>query len=193
MHLLVNLQIICLISFYLTKQFSCHKSFVIHFQPQSKGAISPTTEEWIEFTNEIPHSKEFTSCLWLKTNYYNQMIPFMLWSYCTAESADDEMRCLQVYLKAFPESLQRNVKIEAWIPSNGQRIKLVREVKGFLHRKWIHFCWSVSSITRKNQFYYNGQLLVKNPGLTAKNENVLDDSTEMIDTALIFGQEPDKL
>ena len=178
---------------YLTKYLACHKSFVAHFQPKINGSISPSTDELIEFTNDIPNSKEFTACHWIKTNYFNQDVSFTLWSYCTIEVADDTMQCLQIWLKGYSKSLDRNVEIHAFIPSTQKNIRIVRVVRGFLHRTWVHFCWSLSSITKESRFYYNGKSLGTDIVPVANHVNIIKDSSQMFDHAFIFGQDPDKM
>ncbi len=84
------LQIVLLLLFYASKNVSSHKSFIIPFQSLITGTDSPSTDEWIEFTNQVPNSKELTACHWIRTKYFNKYIPVNLWSYCTIESVDEE-------------------------------------------------------------------------------------------------------
>jgi hypothetical protein len=52
---------------------------------------------------------------------------------------------------------------------------------------------TISSISGETKFYYNGNLVGTKLGLFNKNEIILQNSSEMYDFALIFGQEPDKI
>ena len=54
-------------------------------------------------------------------------------------------------------------------------------------------CLAVSSITEETNFYYDGNLAGTKLGLFNKNGTVLQSSSEMYDSALIFGQEPDNI
>ena len=171
----------------------CHQTFVIHFQPLSNGSISPSTDEWIEFTNEIHPSQQFTACHWIKAKYFNRNIQINLWSYCTMESVNDAMKCVQIYLDQSLKSAARNLEMTAEIPYTKGRLEISMEVKPFLHRAWVHFCWSFSGSRGENRFYYNGHLLGIDTVLARNNTTIIKDSTKMFDSALIFGQEPDKM
>jgi len=170
----------------------CEKSFYIPFQSQSKGAYSLSTDEWIEFNNEIPDSRELTSCQWIRTKYFNVATAFQLWSYCTIESANDTMTCLELFLDRSETSANRNVIMKALMKYRTSVFSSV-EVKNFLHRTWVYLCFTTSSITDKTEFYFNGNYLGSGSGLANSNNYVLRNSTERYDSALIFGQEPDKI
>ena len=113
MHLLKSLQIVLLVLVCRARNVSCHKSFVIPFQPLIDSSFSPSTDEWIEFTNDIPHSKEFTACHWIRTKYFNKHTAFVLWSYCTIESVDGAMECIQIDLNDALKSANRDVTMKA--------------------------------------------------------------------------------
>ena len=150
--------IILLVFLFHCKTVLAHNSFVVSFQSEFNGAIPPSTDEWIEFLNEIPSSKEFTACHWLKPKYFNRDISITLWSYCTIDT-DNVRQCLQISLQNKRDSANRDLVARAWIPlKEGLRLSKM-DVKHFLHRSWVHFCWGFSSVSRKNKFYYNGNLL----------------------------------
>ena len=92
-----------------------HKSFVISFNSRSNGAVSPANNEWIEFTNEITSSKEFTACHWTKAKYFNKDIAINLWSYCTIENAGNAMKCIQTLFHSIKTSANRNVAAFGYI------------------------------------------------------------------------------
>jgi hypothetical protein len=170
----------------------CEKSFYIPFQRLSKGAFSLSTDEWIEFTNEIPDSKELTSCQWIRTKYFNAGVAFMLWSYCTIESANDTMACLELFLDRSETSANRNVIMKV---KTSYETTLYRgvELNKFLHQTWIFLCFTTSSITDKTRFYFDGNLVGSTAGLANENRYVLRNSAERYDSALVFGQEPDRM
>ena len=69
-------------------------SFIMSFQMSTKfGNIS--TEEWAEFTGNIPDIEEFSVCQWEMMRYFNE-IEQHIWSYCT-EVVKDDMQCIQFY------------------------------------------------------------------------------------------------
>ena len=168
--------------------FSCHNSFYIPFQPLSTGAFSPSTEEWIEFTNKIPNAKEFTSCQWIRTKYFNMDISVMFWQYCTTQFKDELDECMELYLDKSPKTANRDVVIRAHIRNNKHEEYIGQEVHEFQHRTWTFFCWTASSMTMENKFYYNGDHIGSVAGLMEKNQNLLKDSTEQYRSDFIFGQ-----
>ena len=170
----------------------CEESFFIPFQSQSKGTHSVSTDEWIEFDNEIPKSKEMTSCQWIRTKYFNRDPAFQLWSYCTVAHVNDKMGCIDLYLGNSKKSMNRNVFMTVQMKYE-TIVKRSVELKNFRHRTWVFLCLALSSITGETKFYYNGNLIATELGLVNKNATLLQNSLEMYDFALIFGQEPDKI
>ena len=165
-------------------------TFYIPFQSGTVGAVSPSVDEWIEFPNGLPDSKEVTICQWIRTKFFNIQIDVNLWSYCTIQSKDDAMECTQAMLKQFPSSGNRDVLMKFGIWAAEEHVQIV-EIDNFLHRTWIHICLSSSSITDETKIFYNGRLIGKRPSLVPKNQNIIKNSSEVYDSALIFGQEPD--
>ena len=168
----------------------CEESFFIPFQSKSKGAYSTFTDEWIEFENEIPKSKEITACQWIRTKYFNLEPAFHLWSYCTVKHINDKMWCFELYLKRSERSASRNVVMNVETKYD-TRTKRSVELKNFAHRTWVFLCITTSSITGETKFYYNGILAGKTFGVVNRNGTLLHKSSEMYDSALIFGQEQD--
>ena len=117
-----------------------HKTFVATFQSEIDWVIGPSTDEWIEFLPDIPPIKEFTACHWMKTKYFNRDVSVNLWSYCTVDTIDDTMKCLQIFFRNIQKSANRDLLVQAWVP-RGRAYKLsTMDVAPFLHRSWIHFC-----------------------------------------------------
>ena len=166
----------------------CHKTFFIPFQPILTGTFSPSTNEWIEFTNKIPNSKEFTACHWIRTKYFNMDISVMFWQYCTTEFNDDVQECIELYLDKSPKTANRDVVMKAHIRKSNYDEYIGQDVHEFKHRTWTFFCWTASSITMENKFYYNGDLIGSIFGLVEKNQNLLKDSTDKYKSEFIFGQ-----
>ena len=72
------------------------KTFVASFQTDIKGHPWASTDVWLKIPNEIPKSKEFTVCHWIKIKFYNVDNAGCLWSYCTVPNKGQKMECLQV-------------------------------------------------------------------------------------------------
>ena len=170
----------------------CEESFFIPFQALSEGAYSISTDQWIEFDNEIPNSREITACHWMRTKYFNVDPAFQLWSYCSVEHVGDEMGCIELYLEHSVKSANRNVVMIVSIKYK-TKVKLRVELKNFHHRTWVFLCLTSSSITDETKFYYNGNLVATHVGLVNENGTILQKSSQMHEYALIFGQEPDKV
>ena len=47
------------------------QTFMTSFQTDLKGNNLATTNVWIEFSADIPQTKEFTVCHWIKIKLYN--------------------------------------------------------------------------------------------------------------------------
>ena len=73
----------------------CHKSFVVSFQAQKNGIHSPSTDEWIEYSNDLSPAKEFTFCHWIKPSFFNDDTSASTGSYCIMQTEKDKMKCIQ--------------------------------------------------------------------------------------------------
>ena len=124
-------------------------SFYIPFQPQSEGATSTSTEQWIEFKNMLPSSMELTNCQWIRIKYRNiDLNP--LWSYCTVESFNDTMKCLGLWLRDSDNSANRDMVLKFAVEEDNKVIDTFQvTVNNLLHRTWINFCLTVSTIENK--------------------------------------------
>ena len=141
-----------------------HETFVVSFQSHTNGAVSANSREWIEFFTSMSSSKEFTACFWIWTKYFNFNIAVNLWSYCTIEKLGDTMTCLQMRLMNTRKSAHRDVRVEFKMKKANyiNHIFTKIDVHSFLHRTWVHFCSSVSTVTEEIKIYYNGNLLGTN-------------------------------
>ena len=195
MNIFTHLRFVLFIWIYHQKLVICQPTFMIPFQTRIKytTTMSPSVDEWIEFTNKINPAKEFTACHWIRTKYFNYDIAFQLWSYCPLAREGDLMECLQIGLYSSGPSASRDVEITAWIPHQKTYIKAPHLVKDFLHLTWVHFCWVASTIDGKNRFYYNGRLIGSDEKIPKNNQEIIKNSTGIYDSALIFGQEPDNI
>ena len=169
------------------------QSFVVSFQSESDGAMNPSDNEWIEFSNNITASMSMTACLWIKVRHFNRNIAVMLWSYCINPKNNEEMECLQMFLEGDESTANRNLIFKGYIPNH--QLYAVFEVKLplFQHRTWGHFCWSSSTIDGRNKLHYNGKLIGDRIINSSSARNIFHDSLKEQNAALIFGQEPDTL
>ena len=173
------------------KMASYKRSFAVSFEYGKAGSDAVSTNEWIEFSNKIPASKEFTACQWIKPHYFNKNIAINLWSYCTIQTVGDAMQCIQMYLQPTTQSANRDLVVVGEMKLEGSIRRFQMDVKSFSHRVWAHFCWSVSSLTKEGKFYYNGNLLGIHTLKVHKNQTVIKGNSNTLDAAFIFGQEPD--
>jgi hypothetical protein len=180
-----------LVWFVLYENVSGHNTFVVPFQATTNGAISPSTNQWIEFVNKIPSSNEFTACLWFKTKFFNRNVAINMWSYCTIEKKNHPMQCLQVLLEDNRKTASRDVIAVGLVPWEGGIEQITAEVNSFYHRRWVHFCWSLSSVTGESKFYYNGNMVGMDMLGSITNKTIIKD--DVYDAAFIFGQEPDEI
>ena len=91
------------------------RTFLTSFQTDINDNTLATTDVWIEFTSQIPRSKEFTVCHWIKIKLYNSDHAANLWSYCTIKNLGHIMECLQVALKHSYDTMNRNLLFERGI------------------------------------------------------------------------------
>ena len=183
-----------LILSYHTGLFTLSNSFYVPFQPKSTGSFSPSIEQWIEIRNKIASAREFTACHWIRTKYFNQDIPVFFWSYCTVDIEGEEMECIEVYLEHDNwKSANRELIMTAQYKTQNSNIQKHASVLNFKHRSWGFFCLITSSIRDETLFYYNGKQIGKEDGLRRNNETVLKKSTDVFESAIIFGQEPDSI
>ena len=85
------------------------QTFIASFQTDIKDNTLATADVWVEFSDRIPRSKEFTVCHWIKIKFYNSESAACLWSYCTVESPGQKMECLEVCMLAVHRTLNRNL------------------------------------------------------------------------------------
>jgi len=166
---------------------SSTRSFVVSFQ--NSGGWS--TEEWVEFDKPIPVLKEFTACHWEKTKYFSSDI-MNVWAYCIANKAKkSSMHCVQLYTTGNGTTTNQQLLLLSWVEFVDNRTR-GREVgvniKDYRHRNWNHICWSYSSISNTNKFYYNGKLLGV---ISMENGYPIPTAGELEMASFIIGQEPD--
>ena len=178
-HLLIacGLAIFCLnYSYVLTAS-----TFVVSFQ--SSGGWS--TNEWVEFENKVPSLEQFTSCHWQKIRYFSSDM-ITVWAHCVADKIHkQDINCTQLYSSGNGTVINQQLVLYSWM--NGY-IGFEINIAQYKHRSWGHICWSFSSKTGINKYYYNGKLI----GIRSGNEGVpllgADDSKT---SSFILGQDPD--
>ena len=171
------------------------KTFMVSFQTDIRDNTLGTTDVWVEFSREIPRSKEFTVCHWIKIKFYNSENAGCLWSYCTEVKPGDKMDCLQVCMAPAHHTLNRNLMFVREVNlKTGNKVDVGRiEVKNYRHRTWTHVCWSYSAQTGESRCYHDGKIL-NTEQLNVTNEDLaLKPSSEMSKYSLIFGQEQDEI
>ena len=165
---------------YIRKNVDCEKSFVAFFQPEIDGPLSASNDVWIEFTNKIQESKEFTVCHWINIKFHNFKYAACLWSYCTIQNPKDTMKCLRICMDGDKRSMNRYLNILAHIPSTDATLYPSVLAVPFKHRTWNHLCWTFSAINFESKFYHNGILLRKEVINTDGVEVALTDSSKTV-------------
>ena len=166
------------------------QTFITSFQTNIKDSTFAATNVWVEFSTQIPRSKEFTVCHWIKIQFYNSESAACLWSYCTVESPGQKMKCLQVCMASAYHTFNRNLFFVREIDHNNTNMNRI-ELKYYRHRTWTHLCWSYSARTGKHKYYQDGAVFGIEQFNVTNDDVALKASNEMNDYALIFGQEPD--
>ena len=123
------------------------ESFVVSFQEGIKNIDYHVDNQWMEYTGEIPSIKDFTACHWMNIRYFSkELMP--IWSYCMIrdEKERNDTDCLQISFIPVPESANRNVKTQIFLPwyrIKGRVNKATHILlKPFKHRSWNHVCWT---------------------------------------------------
>ena len=160
---------------------SATSTFVVSFQSSGGWA----TDEWVEYDVEIPRLEEFTSCHWDKLRHFS--VDFMtVWSYCIADRNNNaNMNCTQLYYSGNGTSANQQVILSGWLDGGYGEFNI--NIESYRHRNWNHICWSYSSKTGINKFYYNGHV-VGNVAITGAP--VLGGADGFTITSFILGQEP---
>ena len=169
-------------------------TFVASFQNEIKGSSSPSSNVWVEFQNDIPHSKEFTVCNWIKIQFFNSDYIGCLWSYCTLELASPQMECVQICIDGVYNTAFRNLKLKGYLNLKSYRglKSITQNLNSYRHRTWTHICWSLSTATGESKMYHDGKQLGLTDYLNITSEDsAFKASNAMQEASLIFGQEPD--
>ena len=194
-HVIKMIWIVILLLCHHIRYIHATETFIASFQPNVAGPSLATNDVWLELSDPIPSTKEFTACKWILIKYFNFKYAGCLWSYCTKETKDQKKElCMQVCLQADKKSLERDIILRG-------RIQLSKKVKresivlipNFFHRTWVHICWSFSIENGESKWYYNGKLLKDEIFDVNGFQLAIKDSNKMYDSAFIFGQEPDAL
>lgn len=116
-------------------------------------------EEFVEFKGIIPELKEFTSCHWQKDLYFPEDFS-PIWEFCSSDKMNnDGYKCVGVYTTAWVSTANRHIRFGVWFEGwLTEYIEMSVNINSYRHRQWNHFCWSYSSFTGTNKFYFNGKL-----------------------------------
>ena len=179
----------------LANTASGRKTFVASFQTKIKDNSLANENVWVEFSGKIPRSKEFTVCHWIKIKFHNSDIAACLWSYCTIESAGQNMECLQVCMESASRTQNRILRFVGYINQNSYKdyYAIEAELNYYRHRTWAHLCWSYSAQTGESKLYHDGTVVGHERLNVTYDDLALKPSNDMNDAALIFGQEPDRI
>ena len=177
------------------------ESFVVSFQEGIKNIDYHVDNQWMEYTGEIPSIKDFTACHWMNIRYFSkELMP--IWSYCMIrdEKERNDTDCLQISFIPVPESANRNVKTQIFLPwyrIKGRVNKATHILlKPFKHRSWNHVCWTYSSNPQCHRVYYNGikmgEECDKDHEISTWSDNI-PSSKNVSKHRVILGQEQDEV
>ena len=167
------------------------KNFMISFQKDLNVPDLASSDVWVEYKNKIVSTKEFTVCHWIKIRYFNLKYAACLWSYCVLKTKDTKMKCLRLCLNGVWNTANRNVVLLGQIPSNQGTKYTSAIIEESAHRKWTLICWSFSIFSGESSFYRNGNLIKIEQLNVEGMEYAIMEADGMVDSAFIFGQEPD--
>ena len=173
------------------------EGFIATFQNGIDNSDLHAIDHWMEYTSPIPRFKDFTSCQWIKIKYFsNGFMP--IWSYCMIRKRSENMECLQIGLNTVSSSADRNFKTEGLLPwsraAGSFFYPIEVELKPFLHRTWIHMCWTYTSSTGANEIYYNGEALKRvYSNYKEGRRKIIEGTRDVKAHAFIIGQEQDSL
>ena len=159
-------------------------SFSISFQSSRKISIN----EWAEFKGDMPHLKEITLCHWNRLDYFSDDVS-SIWSYCTQQTSNSTIMCIQMEYKAILSRANRHMKLILWIYNDAISVDIVP----FPHRQWTHICWTYSSVTNLHKIYINGKIKVQQILSTGVKTIVWKASDSVQNHAFVIGQEPDRI
>ena len=173
---------VCIIVFTNCGHVSCSSTFMVSFQ--NSGGWS--TNEWVEYDQDIPVLEEFTACHWERIRYFSSDI-MNVWAYCIADRVQTlDINCTQLYSSGNGSTGNQQVVLSVWV--NGGVVTNDINIVNYRHRTWNHICWSYSTKTKTNKFYYNGKLIGKTDMVQEISIPRADDIKR---TSFILGQEPD--
>ena len=152
--------------------------------------------EWVEFKDPMPDLSEFSICHWDKPKSFNDNLN-SIWSYCFSSKYGEGIDCMQLWFDLIDSTANRHINIAFRISYKNANLKrkhihLKAKIKPYKHRTWNHYCWLYSNFSRKNELYWNGNL-VGSMILPDDDEVNWRDKHSGVQSAFIIGQEQDKL
>jgi hypothetical protein len=169
--------------------------FIASFQ--SSGNWS--SNEYLEFMDNITELKEFTACHWEKTLSFSERLN-NVWSYCQHLSKSDlQLRCVSVYY--YYPSTEGKVSFRTFFQGwSGEKPSFVIAYGNvsYEHQVWNHFCMVYSSISGYSALYHNGKLirnisLINNTDIGLNQVPSIPGGARAHDSSFIIGQEPDSM
>jgi len=169
--------------------------FIASFQSSGKWSEN----EYLEFVDNIPELKEFTSCHWERTLTFSKKLN-NVWSYCQYLSESDvELRCVNIYYY-YPTTdgkVKFRTLFQGW---TGEKSSLQIDYGGvsYKHQVWNNFCVVYSSISGNSALYHNGKLignisLFNNTDIGINQVPSIPGSATAYNSSFIIGQEPDSI
>ena len=167
-------------------------SFYISFQT-SRGL---STEEWAEYTGDMPELKEVSVCNWDRPTSFNDHVNH-IWGYCSKKSEMKSIDCFDLSIRLLSSTANRHLEVITYLHySNINMTKEYRRIRAstspYQHRTWNHYCWLYSSTTGENKVYWNG-IKVAHEVLKNGSRPIWKGKQEGVDAAFVIGQDQDQI
>ena len=161
---------------------TCSSTFMLSFQ--EPGVWS--TKNWAEYDKDIPLLEEFTVCHWENIRYFSSDL-MNVWAYCIHDRVQTHnMNCTQLYSSGNGSTSNQQIVLVGWVGGGATHNEV--NIENYRHRSWNHICWSYSSISQMNKFYYNGKLI----GIRSMVQGLpIPTADRTRKTSFVLGQEPD--
>ena len=169
--------------------FAAQTGSVIHVSKTTTFSISLQSnkklslEDWARYDGNIPRLEEFTACHWDKLSYFSTHVS-TIWNYCYTKTNNSSLWCIQIEYAPLIETAYRHMLLVAYFGSDQISAKIIP----FQHRAWNYICWTYSTVTKENELFFNGKLLVRKK---YSQLPVVEGNGNVYASEFVIGQEQD--
>ena len=167
-------------------------SFYLSFQT-SRGL---STEEWAEYTGDMPELTAVSVCHWDRPTSFNDQVN-QIWGYCFKTSEMKSIDCFDLLIRLLSSSANRQLEVLSYLHHiNANKTKEYHRIRAttspYQHRKWNHYCWLYSSKTGEIKIYWNGEKVATH-FLENYSRPIWKGKQKGVETAFVIGQDQDKI